>query len=70
MIRVDVKPRQDNKFDITIADDNGHTLLNSDQGYENVEDAVAVVRRVFAHGAAAVMRVEFRDGKTHTEQLR
>ncbi|MGV0793051.1 hypothetical protein [Mycolicibacterium sp. XJ1819] len=76
MIRVTVEPRRDNKFDITVADDNGHVLLNSDQGYENVEDAIAVVRRLFGPVVATgqiqtvALRVEFRDGKTHTEQLR
>lgn len=76
MIRVVVKPRSDNKFDVHIADDNGNLLLSSDQGYENVEDAEKVVRRIFSLVAAVgseqavVLRVEYRNGKTKTEQLR
>lgn len=77
MIRVDVKPRSDNKFDIYVSED-GEPLLNSNQGYENVEDAIAVARRLFgpvqfsgkAADRAIALRVQFRDGTTHTEQLR
>jgi hypothetical protein len=76
MIKVTVKPRRDNKFDVHIADDNGNELLSSNQGYENVEDAEKVVRRIFSLVAATdkeqsvVLRVEYRNGKTKTEQLR
>lgn len=44
MIKISVKPRQDNLFDIYVGDEGDH-FLNSDQGYENVEDAEAIVRR-------------------------
>ncbi len=33
MIRVDIKPRQDDRYDIYVSDDNGNALLNSNQGY-------------------------------------
>ncbi|MGA5467154.1 hypothetical protein [Mycobacterium sp. NPDC050041] len=76
MIRIDVKPRSDNKFDIYVTDDNGTPLLNSSQGYANVEDAEWIVRRLFGRVAATgepqtvALRVEYRNGKTKTEQLR
>lgn len=75
-INVAVKPRGDNRFDIYVADDNGCELLNSSQGYENVEDAEQVVRRLFgpvvATGQAQTveLHLEYRDGTTKTEQLR
>lgn len=47
MIRVDIKPRQDDRYDIYVSDDNGNALLNSNQGYENVEDAERVVRNLW-----------------------
>lgn len=76
MIRVDIKPRQDDRYDIYVSDDNGNALLNSNQGYENVEDAEKVARRLFSPvvltgGVQTVaLRVEYRSGKTKTEQLR
>lgn len=77
MIRVDIKPRQDDRYDIYVSDDNGNALLNSNQGYENVEDAEKVARRLFGRpvvltGAVqtVALRVEYRSGKTKTEQLR
>ena len=76
MIRVDIKPRHDNRFDIHVSADNGEQLLNSSQGYENVEDAERVVRRLFGpvlvdgRLQTVALRVEYRDGKTKTEQIR
>ena len=76
MIRVDIKPRQDDRYDIYVSDDNGNALLNSNQGYENVEDAEKVARRLFGPvvltGAVqtVALRVEYRSGKPKTEQLR
>lgn len=77
MIRIDVKPRKDNKFDIYVFGANGTQLFNSSQGYENAEDAVEIVRKVFgppqwgkAADQALALKVTFRDGTTHTEQLR
>lgn len=76
MIRVDIKPRQDDRYDIYVSDDNGNALLNSNQGYENVEDAEKVAWRLFGPvvltGAVqtVALRVEYRSGKTKTEQLR
>ena len=76
MIRVDIKPRQDDRYDIYVSDDNGNALLNSNQGYENVEDAEKVARRLFGPGVltgavqTVALRVEYRSGKTKTEQLR
>lgn len=46
MIRVEIKPRQDNLFDIYVGDE-GDEFLNSNQGYENVEDAIAIARRLW-----------------------
>lgn len=46
MITISVKPRQDNRFDAYVGDEGDH-FLNSDQGYENVEDVVAIVRRLW-----------------------
>lgn len=44
---VEVKPRQDNLYDIWVHAKNGKLLLHSSQGYENVEDAEAVVRELW-----------------------
>lgn len=76
MINVTVKSRQDNRFDIWVAADNGEQLFNSNQGYENVEDAERVVRRAF--GPVGVtgelqtvnLTVEYRDGKIKREKIR
>lgn len=46
MILVDVKPRQDNLYDIYVSDPGDH-FLNSNQGYENVEDAERIARRLW-----------------------
>lgn len=46
MITIKVKPRQDDLYDIYVGDPGDH-FLNSDQGYSNVEDAVAIVHRCF-----------------------
>lgn len=46
MILIEVKPRQDNLFDIYVGDEGDH-FVNSDQGYENVEDAESIVRRLW-----------------------
>jgi hypothetical protein len=82
MIVAKVKPRSDNKFDIYVEDRNGEPLLNSNQGYENVEDAEQIVRRLFGAGGSpvesdlhhradpVVLTVQYRDGTTKTEQLR
>lgn len=76
MIRIEVKPRQDNLFDIWVHADNGEVLLHSSQGYENVEDAVKIVRRIFGpvkvteKPQTVALRIKYRNGKTHTEQLR
>ena len=76
MIKATVKPRHDNRFDIYLTSDNGELLLNSNQGYENVEDAERIVRRLFApvqltgQPQTVALRVEYRDGKTKTEQIR
>lgn len=49
MIRVEVKPRKDNRYDVYVTfDDNDEPFVNSSQGYENVEDAQRAVYRVFA----------------------
>lgn len=85
MIRVEIKPRQDNLFDIWVHAANGELLVHSSQGYENVEDVEAVARLLFGSQPVAneawvtgtelktepvAMRVEYRNGKTKTEQLR
>ena len=76
MIKATVKPREDNRFDIYLSTDNGELLLSSNQGYENVEDAERIVRRLFAPvqltglPQTVVMRTEYRNGKTKTEQVR
>ena len=102
MILVDIRPRQDNKYDMHVGDEGDH-FVNSDQGYENVEDVIDTARRIWpplptlgdVHtitwgtdvrvpaelvaavtealtqaSEAVVMRVTYRDGKTHTERLR
>lgn len=100
MIRVEIKPRQDDLFDIWVGDEGDH-FVNSHQGYENVEDAVRIARRLFAAdervaealrfiggygdvgnivaGIADILRAEvetvvlritYRNGKMHTEQIR
>lgn len=76
MIRVEVKTRQDNLFDIWVHAENGELLLHSSQGYENVEDAEKIARRIFGDvqltgkPQTVALRVTYRDGKTKTEQLR
>lgn len=71
MIKVEIKPRQDNLFDIWVHAANGELLLHSSQGYENVEDAERVARLLFMPDSTAVaLRIEYRNGKTKTEQLR
>lgn len=78
-ILVDIKPRQDNRFDIYVSDDNGDQLLNSNQGYENVEDAKNVARRLFGKETfipgfkvdnSVRLTVHYRDGDTKSEQIR
>lgn len=102
MIRVEIRPRQDDKYDMYVGDEGDH-FANSDQGYENVEDVIEIARRLWPplptfgdiHTAAwgtevrvpselvagvleavtrasepVVMRVNYRNGKTHTERLR
>jgi hypothetical protein len=75
-INVKVEPRQDKRFDIHVADDHGHELLYSSQGYENVEDAVMIVRRLFGpvkmsgELQTVNLTVQFRDGREHTEKIR
>jgi uncharacterized protein YegP (UPF0339 family) len=84
MIKVEVKPRQDNLFDIWVHAANGELLLHSSQGYDHAIDAENVARLLFgtrtvaaADGTGTVsssepvaLRVTYRDGKTKTEQLR
>ncbi|MCK0174776.1 hypothetical protein [Mycolicibacterium sp. F2034L] len=41
---MEVKPRQDNLFDIWVHAQNGEVLLNSSQGYEHAADAEAIAR--------------------------
>lgn len=49
MIKVEVKPRADERYDAYITfDDNGEPWANTSQGYENVEDAERAVYRVLA----------------------
>ncbi|WP_319456911.1 MULTISPECIES: hypothetical protein [unclassified Mycobacterium] len=87
MIKVEVKPRSDNKFDIYVSDgDNKEPLLNSNQGYENVEDAERIAYRLlaslpvwsrvvgvspdFTEAEPIILVTTYRDGKTRTEQIR
>ncbi|MDN4521388.1 hypothetical protein QYF68_26720 [Mycolicibacterium austroafricanum] len=77
MIRVEIKARQDNLFDIWVIAENGEVLLNSSQGYENAADAEAIARKVFGMSWSDLMSVEpitlritYRNGKSHTEALR
>lgn len=84
MIQVTVKPRADNRFDIYVHAKNGELLLNSSQGYENVEDAEAVARRCFSsidHDASTKegvampnvpvqLTVEYRTGDVKAERIR
>lgn len=112
MIRVEIKPRQDDLFDIWVGDEGDH-FVNSHQGYENVEDAVRIARRLWPpielpdlgevahapkvdteraavtgvvdvprehvdavlellrlHTEPVIMRVTYRNGRSHTERLR
>lgn len=46
MILVDIKPRQDNLYDMYVGDEGDH-FVNSNQGYENAEDAIAIARRLW-----------------------
>lgn len=110
-----IEPRADGRYDMRVGDE-GDQFVNSNQGYENAEDCIAIARRLWppialpAHGdpvhapevdysrtdrtvitgvvdiplkyatatvdllrmkaEPVVMRVTYRTGKTHTEQLR
>lgn len=99
-----IDPRHDGRYDMRVGDE-GDQFVNSNQGYENAEDCIAIARRLwpplkaptgigYQNDAAeghvtvpedsvaaviramqrglepVVMRVTYRDGKTHTEQLR
>lgn len=46
MILAEVKPREDGKYDIYVSED-GEPYVNSSQGYENVEDAEALARKLW-----------------------
>lgn len=108
MITVMIEPRADGRYDMRVGDE-GDQFVNSNQGYENAEDCIAIARRLWppiqlptgdglkwsvnlgdgdqlteipndilrgavelvaANTERVVMRVTYRDGKTHTEQLR
>ncbi|MGB3483992.1 MAG: hypothetical protein WBB07_17470 [Mycobacterium sp.] len=56
MTDIIIRPRADQKFDIYVRADNGHSLLNSSQGYERAIDAETVVRNLFGGGAAERVR--------------
>lgn len=85
MIDVKVKPRADDRFDIYLLID-GEPIMNSSQGYENIEDAHRVVYRCLASLAVwskvvgvspdfsvpepIIMETTFRSGSKMTEQIR
>lgn len=46
MIIVDIKPRQDDLYDMYVRDDGDH-FVSSNQGYANVEDVEALARRMW-----------------------
>lgn len=82
-INIVIRPRADDRYDIGLYDgDNGKLLLSSDQGYENVEGAEAVVAKVFdrgnspvavdlhAHAEPATLTIEYRNGEVRTERIR
>ncbi|WP_283612367.1 hypothetical protein [Mycolicibacterium poriferae] len=79
MILVEVKPRDDGRYDIYVSED-GEPYVNSSQGYENVEDAERIARKLFAGPAFSMggeqitppvtLRTKYRTGQTKTEQLR
>ena len=77
MIRVEIKARQDDLFDIWVIAENGEVLLNSSQGYENATDAEAIARKVFGMSWSDLMsvepvtlRIEYRDGRVSEGQIR
>lgn len=84
MISVTVKPRSDNRFDIYVHAENGELLMNSSQGYENVEDAERIAHLCFGlafrHDDTGILNapeweparltVEYRDGRVKSEVLR
>lgn len=73
-IIVRVSARKDGRWDIYVADDNGHQLLNSSQGYENRSDAVRVVRRLFGTvhltGKAQEVYLDEEDADGASERVR
>lgn len=98
MITVKIDPRTDGRYDMHVGDE-GDQFVNSDQGYENPAECIAIARRLWppvilpdagwfdaadvspaflAKVVASVrektepvvMRVTYRNGKSHTEQLR
>lgn len=46
MILVDIKARQDDLYDMHVGDEGDH-FVNSNQGYSNVEDCIAIARRLW-----------------------
>lgn len=77
MIRVEIKPRQDDLYDIWVIAENGGVLLNSSQGYENAADAEAIARKLFGMSWSDLMsaepvtlRIDYRDGRVSEEQIR
>lgn len=75
MILVEVKPRDDGRYDI-YASEGGEPYMHSSQGYENVEDAERIARKLFGRDvdgcpdSPAALRTTYRTGQTKTEQLR
>ena len=78
MILVDIRPRQDDKYDMYVGDEGDH-FVNSNQGYERAEDCIAIARRLWPKGTGSFgsevadsiyLRVTYRDGRTWTERLR
>lgn len=79
MIKVDIRPRQDDLYDIYVCDgNNAEPLLNSSQGYENPQHPEQLARRLFGSSTgvfspddeAVALHVTYRDGTSKTERIR
>lgn len=77
MIKIDIRPREDDLYDIYVHDgNNAEPLLNSSQGYDGPGHPEQLARRLFGHVGAwndddqVVLHITYRDGGSMTERIR
>jgi hypothetical protein len=78
VIKLDIRPRQDDLYDIYLHDgNNDEPLLHSSQGYDGPGHPEDLARRLFERPAdqwndddPVILRVTYRDGTSKTERIR